>query len=81
MKKEIYLINFIIEEELKLYRQRKNINLVIKLPKQYHKYLDVFFKKKIDILLKHRVYNHVINLKEEFFSSSFTLYDINRNEI
>ncbi len=81
MKKEIYLVNFIIEEELKLYRQRKNINFVIKLSKQYYEYLDIFFKKKTNILLKYRVYNHVINFKEEFLSSSFTLYNISRNKI
>ncbi len=81
MKKEIYLVNFIIEEELKLYRQRKNINLVIKLSKQYYEYLDVFFKKKTDILFKYRVYNHVINLKEESLFSSFRLYNINCNKM
>ena len=81
MKKELHLVTFITQEELELYRERKNVDLVIKLLKQYHDYLNMFFKKEVDILPEHRVYNHVINLKEEFLSSSFTLYDISRNEI
>ena len=33
MKKELHLVTFITQEELKLYRERKNVNFVIKLLK------------------------------------------------
>ena len=81
MEKELHLATSTTQEELELYRERKNVDLVIKLLKQYHDYLNVFSKKEVDTLPEHRVYNHVINLKEESLPSSFTLYDMSRNEI
>ena len=41
----------------------------------------MFSKKEIDTLFEHRAYDHVINLKERSLSSSFTLYDMSRNEM
>lgn len=41
----------------------------------------MFFKKEINILFENRVYNYIINFKEEFFSLSFVLYNISCNKI
>ncbi len=81
MEKEIHLANSITEEELELYRQRKNIDPATKLPKQYHEYLDVFSKKEADTLPKHRAYDHAINLKEGSLPPSSRLYGMSRNEM
>ena len=63
MEKELHLATSTTQEELELYRERKNVNPAIKLPKQYHNYLDVFSKKEVDTLPEYRAYNHAINLK------------------
>ena len=81
MEKELHLATFTTQEELELYRERKNVDLAIKLPKQYHDYLNVFSKKEADTLPEHRAYNHAIDLKGDTQPSSSALYDMSRNEI
>ncbi len=48
---------------------------------RYFKFLDVFFKKNVDILSLHQAYDHVIHLKEDAQFSVFALYDMNHDEI
>ncbi len=47
---------------------------------KYSKFLDVFSKKKTNILLSYYSYNHAIYLKENAQFLAFTLYNISRNE-
>ena len=53
MEKELHLTAITTQEEFKLYQQSKNVNSATILFSQYHNYLNVFFKKKADILLLH----------------------------
>ncbi len=48
---------------------------------KYFKFLDIFFKKNVDILSLHQAHDHVIHLKEDAQFSIFTLYDISCNKI
>ncbi len=81
MEKELHLATSTTQEELELYRERKNVDPAIKLPKQYHDYLDVFSKKEADTLPEHRAYDHAINLKGDAQPPSSALYGMSRNEI
>ena len=80
MKQELHLIAIITQEELELYRQSKNVDSITILFSRYHEYLNVFFKKEVDILLSHRVYDYVIHLKKDAQFFVFALYDMNHNE-
>jgi len=80
MKKKLYLFTIIIAEELEAYQQSKNVDFVMLLLNHYLKHLHVFFKKEIDILLKHKTHDHVIHLKKDAQVSIFVLYDMNHNE-
>ena len=80
MKKKLHLFTIIIAEELEAYRQSKNVDFVTLLLNHYSKHLHVFFKKEIDILLKHKTHDHVIHLKKDAQVSVFALYDMSHNE-
>ena len=80
MKQELYLIVVITQEEFELYRQSKKIDSITILFSRYHEYLNVFFKKEVDILFSHRVYDHVIYLKKNVQFLVFVLYDMSHNE-
>ncbi len=47
---------------------------------RYSKHLHVFFKKEVDILLKHETHDHAIHLKEDAQASAFALYGMSHNE-
>jgi len=81
MKKKLYLFTIIIAEELEAYRQSKNVDLVTLLLNHYSKHLHVFFKKEVDILLKHKTHDHAIHLKKDAQVSVFALYDMSHNEV
>jgi len=53
MKKKFHLTAFTTQEDLEVYRQSKNVNSVIILLFRYFKFLNVFFKKNVDILSLH----------------------------
>jgi len=53
MKKKFHLTAFMTQEDLEVYWQSKNIDSVIILSFKYFKFLDVFFKKNVDILFLH----------------------------
>ncbi len=81
MKKKIHLITFTTQEDLKIYQQSKNIDSVTILSLRYFKFLDVFFKKNVNILSLHWAHDHVIHLKEDVQFSVFALYNMSRDEI
>jgi len=81
MKKKFYLTAFTTQEDLEVYQQSKNVDSVTILSFKYFKFLDIFFKKNVNILFLHQAYDHVIHLKEDAQFSVFALYDISCDEI
>ncbi len=65
MEKKLYLTIFTIQEDLKYYRQSKNIDSITILFFRYFEFLDVFSKKETNILLFYCFYNYIIYLKED----------------
>jgi len=53
MKKKFHLIAFTTQEDLKVYWQSKNVDSITILSFKYFKFLNIFFKKNIDILFLH----------------------------
>ena len=72
----------------KLYYLRKSKILLIKqkyqfstiLSSRYFEFLDIFFKKKINILLSYSFYNYTIYFKENIQFLVFILYNIRYNK-
>ena len=64
MEKEIHLTVTITQKDLAAYHKYKNIDSATLLLKLYTAFLDVFFRKETDTLLKHEPYDHAIHLKE-----------------
>ncbi len=81
IKKKFHLTAFMTQEDLEVYWQSKNVDSVKILSFRYFKFLDVFFKKNIDILSLHWTHDHVIHLKEDAQLSVFALYSMSRDEI
>ncbi len=81
MKKKFHLTTFTTQEDLEVYQQSKNVDSVTILSFRYFKFLDIFFKKNVDILSLHWTHDHVIHLKEDAQLSVFALYDMNHDEI
>ncbi len=81
MKKKIHLITFMTQENLEIYQQSKNVDSVTIFSLRYFKFLDIFFKKNVDILFLHWVHDHVIHFKEDAQFSVFALYNISRDKI
>ncbi len=81
MKKKFHLTAFTTQEDLEVYWQSKNVNSVTILSFKYFKFLNVFFKKNVDILSLHQAYDHVIHLKEDASLSIFTLYNMSYDKI
>jgi len=81
MKKKFHLTAFTTQEDLEVYQQSKNVDSVTILSFRYFKFLDVFFKKNVDILSLHQAHDHVIHLKEDAQFSVFALYDMSRDKI
>jgi len=81
MKKKFQLTAFTTQEDLEVYQQSKNVDSVTILSFRYFKFLDVFFKKNVDILSLHWTHDHVIHLKENAQFSVFALYNMNRDKI
>jgi len=53
MKKKFHLTAFMTQENLEVYQQSKNVDLVTILSFRYFEFLDVFFKKNVNILSLH----------------------------
>ena len=81
MEKKLHLTAIITtQEEFELYWQSKNVDLITILSPQYHKYLDIFFKKEADTLPLHQTYNYAIYLKEDAQPPVSTLYSMSYDE-
>ena len=80
MKKEIHLAVIITQEDLAAYCEHKNIDSATLLPKLYTAFLNVFFRKEADTLLKHGPYDHTIHLKEDTQAPASALYSMSRDE-
>ena len=65
MEKKIHLVIIITQEDLVAYCECKNIDSAILLLKLYTVFLNVFFRKEADTLLKHKLYDHVIHLNKD----------------
>ena len=76
MEKEIYLTVTITQEDLAAYYEHKNVDSATLLLKLYTAFLDVFFRKETDTLLKHELYDHIIHLKKGTQVSVSTLYSM-----
>ncbi len=81
MKKKFHLTAFTTQEDLEVYWQSKNVDSITILSFKYFEFLNVFFKKNVDILSLHQAHNHVIHFKEDAQFSVFALYDMSRDEI
>lgn len=60
-----FVTNTIIEKLKKLCHS-KNIDIAILLLKRYHKFLDIFSKKKVDTLPIYCLYNYAIIIKNGY---------------
>ena len=81
MKKKFHLTAFTTQEDLEVYWQSKNVDSITILLFKYFKFLNVFFKKNVDILSLHQTHDHVIHFKEDAQSSIFVLYNMSSDEI
>ncbi len=81
MKKKFHLTAFTTQENLEVYQQSKNVDSVTILSFKYFKFLNVFFKKNVDILSLHQAHDYVIHFKKDAQFSVFALYDMNHDEI
>ena len=80
MKKKIHLTVTITQKDLAAYCEHKNVDSATLLLKLYTAFLDVFFRKEANTLLKHELYDHAIHLKEGTQAPAFTLYSMSRDE-
>ena len=80
MEKEIHLAAIITQEDLAVYCECKNVDSATLLLKLYTLFLDVFFRKEADTLLKHGLYDHIIHLKEGTQALTFTLYSMSHDK-
>ena len=76
MEKEIHLAVIITQKDLAAYCEHKNVDSATLLLKLYTAFLNVFFRKEADTLLKHELYNHAIHLKEDTQVSVSALYSM-----
>jgi len=65
MKKKFHLTAFMTQKDLKIYQQSKNVDSITILSFKYFKFLNVFFKKNVDILSLHQAHDHVIHFKKD----------------
>jgi len=65
MKKKFHLTAFTTQEDLEVYQQSKNVDSVTILSFRYFEFLNVFFKKNVNILSLHQAHDHVIHFKED----------------
>ena len=80
MEKELHLSAITTSEELAAYYEHKNVDSATLLLKLYTAFLNVFFRKEADTLLKHGPYDHTIHLKEGTQASVSALYGMSCDE-
>jgi len=56
--------------------KKKEISLEEKIPKEYHKFLDIFDEKKANQFSEEQVWDHKIEMKDSFIPKSFKNYNL-----
>jgi hypothetical protein len=67
--------------QLKKQENKKIIDLKSIVSTKYHDFLNVFSKKKIDILLSHKKHNHRIELEKDKTHEYALLYNMSKEEL
>ena len=65
----------------KALESKKHFNPAVKLPKEYHQFLDVFSRQKADMLPVHRSYDHKIPLEDRKQLTFEVLYSMSQDEL
>ena len=60
---------------------KKHFNPAVKLLKEYHQFLDVFSRQKVDTLPVHQSYDHKIPLEDEKQLTFEALYSMSQDEL
>ena len=60
---------------------KKHFDFTVKLPKEYHQFLDVFSRQKADTLPVHWSYDHKIPLEDEKQLTFEALYSMSQDEL
>ena len=60
---------------------KKHFDLTVKLPKEYHQFLDVFSRQEADTLPVHWSYDHKILLEDEKQLTFKALYSMSQDEL
>ena len=81
INKKLHLAISVTQKKMKEICQKKNVDSVTVLFSQYLEFMNVFSKKKADILFSHQICNLAIQLKEEFQLSFVFLYSMSHDEI
>ena len=76
MEKKFHLAVIITQKDLAAYHEHKIVDSATLLLKLYTAFLDVFFRKKTDTLLKYEPYDHIIYLKKDTQVSASALYSM-----
>ena len=76
---EVFAI--LLKDIEKALKPKRHINLAIKLPKEYHKFFNVFLKKEADTLSEHQSYNYTIPLKDGKQLLFKAFYKISQDEL
>ena len=66
--------------QAKINQQKEDLPLTEQIPKEYHKYFDVFDENKADHFPEAQPWNHKIELKEGFQPKSFKTYNLTPEE-
>ncbi len=81
---EIFVV-FVKNLKIQLKKQESNITTDLKpvMSSEYHDFLNVFFKKKTDILSFHRKHDHCIKFEKNHESDHeyVSLYNLSKNEL
>ena len=71
-----------LDRDIEIALKSKNpVDLLTKLPPEYHSYADVFSVLEFDKLPSHRSYDHAINLELETKLDHGSLYGMSRDEL
>ena len=60
---------------------KKQIDPAVKLPKEYHKFLNIFSRQEADMLPVHQLYDHKIPLEDRKQLTFGALYGISQDEL
>ena len=66
--------------QAKINQQKEDLPLTEQIPKEYHRYLDVFDENKAERFPESRPWDHKIELKEGFQPKSFKTYNLTPKE-